>query len=561
LESKSAYIACGPEDRISNWPYLTSLGKPSEPSSDETFKFIEDQIEECVKNHRKCGRKTAGALPKRVLDVGSDENDVVKLYISKNEHEKYAALSHRWCKPGKTMLTTTTATVSKYLEGVGWDDLPKTIQDAIKVCRRLRIRYLWVDTLCLVQDGDGDEHKEMEIQKMAAYYANAFVTIAASSSKDTTASFLQDRTQHYQAAELEFGEERSVIHVRRFGAVGFLANRGWTWQESALSTRILNFAPSELIWECKTELKSISGYEPRYIPSLGMSQRLESAARHPLDRWRQLVQSYTTRELTHEEDIIPAIGGLAQMVYEVTKSQYLAGLWRLDLPWGLLWEVTPGVSDSFPTTVPEHYTSPSWSWASIKGPVRTCDYLLDPPVIPVKSKSQRNDNSFSTLTPAVQVFAAECTVPARSQNPFGKVTDGFITLNGLLTWAALTCDYNNIARTWTSWLHHTTRPDLVETISPDTILEEFDLRPRLVGMPARTARRAKSGPQKKIFRVPVLCLLIGMGQGSKPGEVFYEGILLARSEVCEGAYTRIGFFSFSNGVWFTSAACFAVKIV
>jgi hypothetical protein len=550
---------CCPEDTIATWPYLISLGKPSEPSSEKAYKFLEDQIDECIRNHRKCRKETAATLPKRVLDLGADENDLVKLYLSKSEHEKYAALSHRWCKPGAIMLTTTKVTLLKHMEGINWEDLPETLQDAIKVCRRLHIRYLWVDTLCLVQDGDGEDGREMEIQKMAVYYANAFVTIAASSSKDSTTSFLQCRTDHYQAAELEFGEDSSIIHVRRFGAVGFLADRGWTWQESALSTRMLNFTPSELIWECKSELKSESRYEPRFIPSLGMSQRLAGGAKHPLDRWRQLVQSYTTRKLTHEEDILPAISGLAQMVYKVTHSQYLAGLWRFDLPWGLLWEVIQGVSDPFPV-IPEHYTSPSWSWASIKGHVRTCNYIFGPPVTSAGFKSPRHDNSFNTLTPAIQIFAAECTVPARRQNPFGKVTDGFITLNGMSVWAALTCDYN-ITRNWTFWLHSTTRPDLVETISPDTTLEEFDLRPRPVGMPARTLRRAKTGRQKKIFRVPVLCLLIGMIQGSKLGEVFHEGIVLARSEACQGAYTRIAFFSFPSGVWFAGAACYPVKIV
>jgi hypothetical protein len=559
LKRVYTYILCHPGDRILNWPYLANLGKPSEPSSDQAFKFLEDQIDDCVKNHKKCRKETAATLPKRVLDVGTDESDIVKLHLSTDEHEKYAILSHHWGKPGTTMLTTTKDTLSKHLEGIEKENLPKTLQDAIKVCRRLRIQYLWVDTLCLVHNGDGDDDKEVEIPKMAAYYANAFVTIAASSSKDSTVSFLQDRTEHYQAAELEFGEERSVIHVRRFGAVGFLADRGWTWQECALSPRVLNFAPSELIWECKSELKSESRYEPRYIPSLGMAQKLAGAAKHPLDRWRQLVQSYTTRKLTHEADILPAVSGMAQMVSEVTKSQYLAGLWRFDLPWGLLWEVIQGVADPFPT-MPENYTSPSWSWASIKGHIKTCNHLFGPSMLSAGSKSQRQDKNFSTLTPAVQVFAAESTVPARSQNPFGKVTDGFITLNGILIWAALTCDYN-ITRHWTFWLHSTTRPDLVETFSPDTTLEEYDLRPKPLGMPARTTRRAKSGPQKKIFRVPALCLLVGMVQGSKPGQVFYEGIVLARSEACQGAYTRIGFFSFTNGAWFVGGACFPVKIV
>jgi hypothetical protein len=300
------------EHKISQWPGLIGLGKPSDPSADEGFLFFKDQMENCTTNHTKCRNGDEPTLPKRVLDVGAEEQDGIKLYESNGEHGKYAALSHRWCEPSTPMLTTTKATLSQHLENIGWDDVPKTLQDAIKISRKLSIRYLWVDTLCIIEDGDGDDDKQTELPKMGTYYANAFCTIAAASSKNSTESFLQGRDECYQPVEFEFGGEQSTIHVRRFGVVGTLANRGWTWQESALSQRILNFAPSELIWECKSELKSECGYEPRFTPSLGMPQRFEEAAKHPLDRWRQVVQSYSARELTHDEDILPAISGLAQ---------------------------------------------------------------------------------------------------------------------------------------------------------------------------------------------------------------------------------------------------------
>jgi hypothetical protein len=438
-----------------------------------------------------------------------------------------------------------------------WETLPKTVQDAIKLSRKLGIQYLWAYTLCVIEDGEGDDSKEAELLKMGSYYANAFCTIAASSAKDSTASFLEDRSERYWPVKFEFGIEHSIVHVRRFGAVGMLANRGWTWQESALSTRILNFAPSELLWECKTELISECGYEPVSIPSLGMPQKFGSAAKHPLDRWRQVIQSYSARELTHEDDILRAISGLAQRFHNLTKCQYLAGLWRADLPWGLLWEVVRTPTQP-PPTLPEQYTGPSWSWASVKGQVITCNRPFRPSLQVAGFPRQQYGNGLNVIHPVAQVFAADCTVPARSQNPFGKVTDGFITLNGLVIWVNLTCDFN-ITYGWTFTVQSPT--GLIEVISPDIAIEEFDLRPRPAGIPARTVRRVKLGRQKKIFRAPGPCLLVAIVPGHEPGQLFYEGLVLGRSEACQGACTRIGFFRFSKEIWFAGAAYHAIKIV
>ncbi|KAH8589131.1 heterokaryon incompatibility protein-domain-containing protein [Bisporella sp. PMI_857] len=167
--------------------------------------------------------------------------------------QRYATVSHRWCDKNVPMLKTTKASKNwHYSTGIGKESMPGVLLDAIKVTRTLGLRYLWMDTLCLIQGDDDD--KEEEFPKMGAYYANAYFTISASSSADTRESFLQPRDECYEPASFQFGEdEDSFVHVRCWGAEGHLVERGWIWQESALSTRVLNFAPSELIWECKSQ--------------------------------------------------------------------------------------------------------------------------------------------------------------------------------------------------------------------------------------------------------------------------------------------------------------------
>jgi hypothetical protein len=58
--------------------------------------------------------------------------------------------------------------------------LPKKIDDVVKICRRIGIRYLWVDALCIMQarTGRSIEWSE-EAAKVGFYYQNALFTIVA----------------------------------------------------------------------------------------------------------------------------------------------------------------------------------------------------------------------------------------------------------------------------------------------------------------------------------------------------------------------------------------------
>lgn len=68
--------------------------------------------------------------------------------------------------------------------GIDWDDLPRTFQDAVITTRAIGIQYLWIDSLCIIQDDLGDWRQESS--KMAEVYTNAWLTIAASYARDST---------------------------------------------------------------------------------------------------------------------------------------------------------------------------------------------------------------------------------------------------------------------------------------------------------------------------------------------------------------------------------------
>jgi hypothetical protein len=128
----------------------------------------------------------------------------------------------------------------------------------VEICRRLDLQYIWIDSLCIIQDSDEDWAEESI--NMAKIYANAFLTIAATKSKDGTGGCYSDREACYRDCGTVI--EGSVFirgQMPRFGgaagsktAEGWpLLLRGWVYQEMSLSTRVLHFGSQEVVWQCR----------------------------------------------------------------------------------------------------------------------------------------------------------------------------------------------------------------------------------------------------------------------------------------------------------------------
>ena len=323
---------------------------------------------------------------------------------------------------------------------------------------------------------------------------------------------------------------------------------------------MLNFAPSELVWECKTEVLSECGYELRDHPSLGLARKFHDVEERPLELWQELVQSYSARELTQHTDVLPAISGLAQKVRDNTGSEYCAGIWRDEITSGLLWEAARDFSEPLPT-VPAAYTAPSWSWASVEGRVRTSDVGIGSsskhagyrgPEGPIEV-----DRSFAALTSVIQIRSVDCTVPSKRQNRFGKVTGGSIELTGPLISVALTCTMK-VTTGRTYMLEHPGKPNTSLRFSADTELGLIMIRQGQSQLFSARRINNVSGPG---FRVPAECLLIAKGPGARPGDVTLDGIVLGRSQANWNQRKRIGFFSFPDASWFAGASNQRVTIV
>ncbi|KAK3938227.1 heterokaryon incompatibility, partial [Diplogelasinospora grovesii] len=92
------------------------------------------------------------------------------------------ALSHCWCK--HRLLTTRKENISEHCKEIQFASLPETFQDAVTVTRTLGVQYLWIDSLCIIQD-DPDDWRRGSVQ-MGSIYRDAAITIAASGAKDGT---------------------------------------------------------------------------------------------------------------------------------------------------------------------------------------------------------------------------------------------------------------------------------------------------------------------------------------------------------------------------------------
>jgi hypothetical protein len=165
---------------------------------------------------------------------------------------KYLALSHRWGAPTQhRKFCTLTSNIEDYKKGIAIDEMPKTFQDAIAITRSLGVPYLWIDSLCIIQDNEDWDH---ESRLMERVFSSAYATIAATCSSGTEDGFMKPRPDRQC---VRIGRENSAYYVCE--AIdnfhddvdqAALNKRGWVLQERALSRRTIHFTERQCYWEC-----------------------------------------------------------------------------------------------------------------------------------------------------------------------------------------------------------------------------------------------------------------------------------------------------------------------
>lgn len=415
--------------------------------SDDSFEKIKQWIALCSL-HPNCKTPDDSVLPTRLIDVNIASSDVVLVEIDR-KCGVYTCLSHPWGE--EHPLTTTTKTIGDHKEMIRLEALPLTVRDAIEVTRRIGIRWLWVDALCIIQDSPVDW--QTESSKMADIYSNSYITISATSSNcgsDGCFSKVQIRQQievpsgpggqpligtYFREVSSVWGEECDCIRGRN-NAGPFkmpLMARSWVFQERLLSPRVLHFGPDEMIWECMGSVmcECTQGYV-RKPESKGIKMLFNnsitgavSPRQSSVETWHELCRAYFTCRITYPEDRLPALSGLSRAFQKSNPDvgSYMAGLWSKELPNALLWFYGSKWGTLFEMMekyyVGRHRGAPTWSWASLFGYTDelTLAFLLD----------NYNASNYPTSTTMLcGIVNVECK--AEGLDAFGAVSVGKLTL-------------------------------------------------------------------------------------------------------------------------------------
>lgn len=331
--------------------------------------------EDCQLSHLATGDTV---LPTRVLDLtgsadvpSSPDDIIIKLReTSENETGQYTTLSYCWGADPKHHFITTKQNLDEHKRGIDFSSLPLTQRETILATLILGVRYIWIDSLCIVQDSAEDW--QIEAAKMRSVYSNSLLTLAATSAKSPEDGLLNP----FQAAKCVSVHGETVMirfetHETIDKASEPLNTRGWTLQEAVLSPRVVCFGSEQWLWKCPSRYATEDGLIDRpQLAQESLNQWAGIARQGSGDdgnnyfrHWYRLVSNYSKRALTFQSDKLKAIAGLADTFARHTGYQYVAGLWVEDLATGLMWTSTSrGVAR-------DAGSIPTWSWISVEGEV------------------------------------------------------------------------------------------------------------------------------------------------------------------------------------------------
>ena len=457
-----------------SWPILIcAIGFARTPSQIADNTGSDDSIQQCKSWLNSCSRLHVACsftgphqqwIPSRLLEICLDSGRVM-LRMRNEVHSQcasYATLSHCWGSISIVKLTR--KTLQGLRENIPLKSLPKTFFDAVSFTRQMGLRFLWIDSLCVVQDSADDWRKEAS--QMADVYRNAHFNIAATAApngnhgifycRDTLkigSCFvstnwdgtwpISDRKMkglYYLTRKDAFDDDVSHAHLNK---------RGWVIQERVLSRRIFHFSKYQIYWECSDAVASESfpsglgetqplGYKAEHCFHLTLpeaqklleerrpasfEQRIHytrslrhasgtatpTGSSHKLySTWRRLVEHFTMCKLTVSTDKLIAIEGIASTLVPWLDDVYMAGCWKGSILYDLLWQVDYSTKS---IRLPLENRAPSWSWASIDAAIdfqltyrhETKEQTFHTTVVDLPIAQGTPDSSWPLLKPAIRL--------------------------------------------------------------------------------------------------------------------------------------------------------------
>ncbi|KAF2750468.1 HET-domain-containing protein [Sporormia fimetaria CBS 119925] len=346
---------------------IPDYNSPS-PTTADALPLCKAWFQRCYNKHPGCNPPSPRFTPTRLIYVG---DSTPRLCLSKdlNGPVRFAALSHCWGK--LKFQTLTQGTLLDFIRlGLPPASLHKTFHEAIYICRYLGIDYIWIDSLCIIQDSDDDWKRESAL--MSEVYGGCDLNIAATAAADGNDGCFFSRPRDWlcQVSTQSANGNTAVYNIlpTRWAEPkrNALGSRAWVVQERYLSRRTLHFTATQVFWECDQRI-CCEAFPIENLQSRRLAPFFFHMSRRPLSReiWPDLLQHYSSCDLSFANNRLVAIAGLAKAIAAITQEEYISGIWRSELenPVKLAWEPL-GLCTAIPDS-----TSPTWSWGSVMGPV------------------------------------------------------------------------------------------------------------------------------------------------------------------------------------------------
>ncbi len=307
--------------------------------------------------------------------------DVVEQRVVERSIEiRFLALSYVWGGRQKFQSTKANQHLLKQQGSLRDAELPQTIQDAIDLVREIGEHYLWVDSLCIVQDDD--DHKMIQIRSMDQIYNNAVAIIVCATGENADAglvgfrAFSRKWTQYTAAIQglivanyAEHTDSLEEMYDSKW------RSRAWTFQEEMLATRQLTFTSNEVRFESVEGEFSEQFHDPQpEVPHFKQGDETDTGDRRrsqlerrfssgpAFENYASLISDYSAREMSHSTDGLNAVTGVLTYLEPRFPGGFIFGLPCAYLNTALIWEpFGPVKRRRHPTSRAPIF--PSWSWA------------------------------------------------------------------------------------------------------------------------------------------------------------------------------------------------------
>lgn len=288
---------------------------------------------------------------------------------------KYAALSYVWGVKLEDEIETTKDNIELLSVAGCLDriDLPQTIRDAIDFCRKVQVRYLWVDRLCIVQDDASQKHDQ--ISAMDTIYSSALFTICATAGSNSRHGLpgMGSTSRPFTRANLRLADVEILPimpNMKECLADGWWFERGWTFQESLLGGKLFLFTEWQLFFRnkdsdflCEDELTEMDGGWFADVAAVTQSEYEDDQLGSFFWQYASHLRAYSGRKLSYESDTYNAFAGIFRSLYDSLEG-YIYGLPDRDFDVAIMWGARPISSLDCPREIHD-VVLPTWSWGSL----------------------------------------------------------------------------------------------------------------------------------------------------------------------------------------------------